>query len=258
MVGWLSREDTRKWRRLNNVKAKRGVVLVRSWCWPYSVLHRRGEGRQTAPERCVAARLPRRRFAVGQHYYGIRLTQVAMDSTAHKSGTNPVALLPCCPVALPRAADQGTVPSLIRWHMEMASGLCLPSAVTGEHACGAPHWTAPNASPDRTCAIRGRCGRWLSGGATGWTQTPLGFRDVSDSPPVCPASSTSGGGGGGGGSSGAVQLEGDPTIWPAITIMAVPSLSRCNFIMPGGKQRIRGETHARKTWGLLHIPGMQD
>ena len=113
---------------------------------------------------------------MGQHSHGIRLTQVAMDDSTqigHES-RRPVAPLPC------RSAD-----SLIRWHMEMSSGRCPPSAVTGEHVCGAPHWTAPNASPDRTCAIRGRCGRWLSGGATGWPQTQLGFRDVMWMVPSC-------------------------------------------------------------------------
>ncbi len=67
----------------------------------------RGRSADCPGETCgsVAARLSRRRSAMGQHYHGIRLTQVAMDSTqiGHES-RRPVAPLPC------RGAD-----SLIRW-----------------------------------------------------------------------------------------------------------------------------------------------
>ncbi len=77
------------------------------------------------PGPCVAARLSRRRSAVGQHCYGYspRVSRHGQqDST--QIGHESRRLVPCCPAArLPcRGADQGTVRSLIRWHMEMCSG----------------------------------------------------------------------------------------------------------------------------------------
>ena len=226
--GGFSRKDTRKCQRLNNAKAKRGVVLVWSWCGLGAGQNTRSSAVAgkvgTLPRTMCGSPTVQKTLCRGSTLLRVFASRkppwTAGQHTNRARIPSPCALLPCCPVALPRRGPGNcSQPDTLAHGDVLRTPGCLLSAVTGEQACGAPHWTAPNASPDRSCAIRGRCGRWLSGGATGWTQTALGLRDVSDfhSRLAALRSSSSGGGG----SSGGAQLKGDPAIWPAITITAV-------------------------------------